>query len=730
MQADYIRSLTSNPLILEESLQGSAILDLVATGGLPCVMTKTAKSLNLSYLDAVCRWAEILVDHGTALDFGDDDVKRIGRLAKEAIEAERKLHTIADQGRKQGMPVAFDILSRRFGLDEAESRILRLALVPSLEASFRRRIARFKDNVLLDYVDVDFLLSILFQTRIERLSARDFFVPSSRLLKERLITLDLPREATSDTLLGQEVSIPDGVQTFILGHEHVDKTIAGLCRLSRPRGEPSRVVMDEDVRKEALEVLGGDGGHGTGKRGLVMGLFGPPGTGKTLFADLVASRCDRSLLTVDSAKLSVDERPFGSTLDDVFFGARLRGAVLAFDHCEALFSQKNPRIPGVYERLDFHGEPVLMLTNDPRQLDPSLERYISYQVDFELPDPGMREKLWQVHLEDGGARQADDVNLDGLALTFEFTGGQIRNAVSVARELASSRGDERVGQEDLTAGSWAQIRADMEEYSRKRKSRLSMDDLILPDAEKRLVEEVLDAARHRTFIMTRWGFGKRLATGKGLCCLFVGEPGTGKTLCAEILGEALGQKLYQISIPRVMSKYIGETEKNIERIFQTARANNSILLFDEADALFTKRVKVETSVDRFSNMEVNLLMQEIERFDGIVILTTNLEKNMDKAFERRVQFKIRFPFPDREHRALIWQSLIPAECPLDNAIDWERVGESFELSGGNIKNSILRAAYKAARDQKVIETGHIVAATEAECRATGRLFRGLKKDED
>jgi SpoVK/Ycf46/Vps4 family AAA+-type ATPase len=229
--------------------------------------------------------------------------------------------------------------------------------------------------------------------------------------------------------------------------------------------------------------------------------------------------------------------------------------------------------------------------------------------------------------------------------------------------------------------------------------------------------------------MTRWGFGKRLSTGKGLCCLFVGEPGTGKTLCAEILAVQLRQNLYQISIPRVMSKYIGETEKNIERIFQIAKANNSILLFDEADALFTSRVKVETSVDRFSNMEINLLLQEIERFDGLVILTTNLEKNMDKAFERRIQFKVRFPFPEKEYREMIWRAHIPRECPIDPTINWDLVGRSFELSGGNIKNAVLRAAYKAAKDKTHITLRHVVSAAEAECRHAGKLFRGLKLDD-
>ncbi len=693
-------------------------------------MRREDRDRNLRYLDAVCRWAEALVDWRTAEAYGADlDESQRAALQQAVTWADEEVNRIAAEAEREGVSLPLPALARRLGLTSDEVAVLRLALVPVLDASFRKRIARFKDNVLLDYVDVDFLLGTLYSQRLERLRARDLFSPDGRLIREHLITLSLPRDATSDTLLAHEVRVPDGVVHLVMGVPYLDKALSSLCTLTWPEADPDSIVMDPRTRDEVLALLKGSLDR-EGGRGVVVGLFGPPGTGKSLFAEVAASVTGRPLLTVDSARLAVDEGAFRDSLDALFGDARMRGAIVAFDHCEALFSQRNPRIPSLYAWFERHPGIVLLLTNDPRQLDPSLERYIAYQVDFEAPDVGQRERLWDLHARRAGLALAEDADLAGLALNFEFTGGQIANAVAVARDLAQARGRGPVRQADLLAGSWAQVRADMEEYSKKRKVRLTLDDLILPDEEKKLVAEVLDAARHRTFIMTRWGFAKRLTTGRGLCCLFVGEPGTGKTLAAEIIAEALGQNLYQISIPRVMSKYIGETEKNIERIFSTARANNSILLFDEADALFTTRVKVETSVDRFSNMEINLLLQEIERFDGIVILTTNLEKNLDKAFERRIQFKIRFPFPDPAHRARIWKALIPRECPVDPDIDWDRVGRSFELSGGHIKNAILRAAYKAARDEKRITLEHIVAAAEAECRAAGRLFRGWKPEDE
>lgn len=690
------------------------------------------KIRNIEYLDALVSWAENLVELKTAILYGERDENGIASLRSLVSDAEATMHRIANE-MKAIKQIPFESLVSRYNLNREEIQILRIALAPALDSSFRKRIARYKDNVLLDYVDVDFVISILFDQRKQRLLAMDYLLPSSRLVSQHLITLKLPRDATTDTFIAHEICVPDRLVNYVLGHDYLDKSISSFCSLGSYSVSPETVIIDEKIKNETITLLKG-WLNSSPKRALVFGLSGAPGSGKTLFTKMLASIAKRPMITVDSAKLSSDDSVFKEALENIFLDAKMRESILVFDNCESLFSQKNPRIPSVYSHLEKHDGIVCMVTNDPKQLDSSLERYISYQIDFEQPDVAMRESLWRLHLDgvmDGCSKVlvSEDVDVKALAQPFEFFGGQIKNAVQVARDLATSRGSNFVTQEDLTQGAWAQVRADMEEYSKKRKARLTLDDLILPEEEMRQVRDLIDAAKHRVWVLTHWGFGKRLTSGKGLVCLFVGEPGTGKTLCAEILAETLGQKLYQISIPRVMSKYIGETEKNIERIFSTARANNSILLFDEADALFTSRVKVETSVDRFSNMEINLMLQEIEAFEGIVLLTSNLEKNIDKAFERRIQFKIRFPFPDKKHRALIWKSHIPKECPIDPNIDWDLVGESFEISGGSIKNAILRAAYMAARDRKPIDMATIVRAAEAECRHVGRLFRGLKKED-
>jgi SpoVK/Ycf46/Vps4 family AAA+-type ATPase len=211
--------------------------------------------------------------------------------------------------------------------------------------------------------------------------------------------------------------------------------------------------------------------------------------------------------------------------------------------------------------------------------------------------------------------------------------------------------------------------------------------------------------------------------------MFDGEPGTGKTLSAEVIAAELGLSLMRVNVANVVSKYIGETEKNLTRVFAEARGAQSILLFDEADSLFSKRVEVKQANDRFANMEVNVLLQLIERYDGLVLLTTNLKTSLDNALERRLSFKINFPFPDATMRATIWRSMLPSSAPMADDIDFEALAQSFELSGGSIKNAVLRAAYRAAATHVPLDMDLFEEAAKRECQAAGKLFRTVRRSD-
>jgi SpoVK/Ycf46/Vps4 family AAA+-type ATPase len=250
-----------------------------------------------------------------------------------------------------------------------------------------------------------------------------------------------------------------------------------------------------------------------------------------------------------------------------------------------------------------------------------------------------------------------------------------------------------------------------------------MRDLILDEKTETRIAEVIAAARNRETVLNDWGLGARIHRGTGLVSLFDGDPGTGKTHAAEVIASELGLSLVHVSVAAVVSKYIGETEKNLHRIFDEARPDMSLLLFDEADSLFSKRTKeVERSTDRYSNMDINVMLQLIERYPGITILTTNLKKAIDPAFERRFAFKITFDRPEHAERVRIWRYFLGAEVTTAEPIDFDRVAE-VSLSGGEIKNALLRASYEAARHAQRLTTKGLVIAAETEAAAAGRLVR-------
>ncbi len=225
------------------------------------------------------------------------------------------------------------------------------------------------------------------------------------------------------------------------------------------------------------------------------------------------------------------------------------------------------------------------------------------------------------------------------------------------------------------------------------------DDLVLPKETHEAVREVVRFARNRPFLLESWGFASKLPYGRGVSAILAGPPGTGKTMVAQLLAKELGYDLYRIDLSQVVNKYIGETEKNLGKIFDEAETSHAVLFFDEADSLFAKRTDVKSSNNRYANLEVNYLLQRMETFDGVTLLATNLEQGMDEAFKRRVRFSITFEVPEHNERRRLWRSMFPPQVPLAADIDWDTLAKRFEMAGGYIKKAALRAALLA------VETG-------------------------
>jgi SpoVK/Ycf46/Vps4 family AAA+-type ATPase len=237
-----------------------------------------------------------------------------------------------------------------------------------------------------------------------------------------------------------------------------------------------------------------------------------------------------------------------------------------------------------------------------------------------------------------------------------------------------------------------------------------------------MLREICVQVRHRRTVLEAWGFDKHLAMGKGVNVLFAGQSGTGKTMAAEIIAADLGLELYKVDLSGMVSKYIGETEKNLDKVFTAAREANAILFFDEADALFGKRSEVKDAHDRYANIEVGYLLQKMEEYDGVVILATNLRKNLDDAFIRRLHVAIDFPFPEEPDRMRIWRKVFPPDAPLADDVDLVYLAKQFKLAGGNIRNIALLAAYLSAEDGTTIGMPQIVRAIKREYQKLGKLI--------
>jgi hypothetical protein len=315
-----------------------------------------------------------------------------------------------------------------------------------------------------------------------------------------------------------------------------------------------------------------------------------------------------------------------------------------------------------------------------------------------------------------GSEDAGDV-----AAKFRLSMGQIVEAAEVARLAAGARGVEVPEPADLDLGARQASSSRLGELAARLPPGYRWEDLVVPQRQRELLQSISAYLRHRDRVLSEWGYEKTVARTQGLKVLFAGESGTGKTMAAQVLAAELGLEIFRVDLATTVSKYIGETEKNLDRIFGAAEGSNAILFFDEADALFGKRSEVGDSHDRYANIEVAYLLQKMEGYPGAVILATNFRSNIDDAFARRLDFVIDFPFPEAEDRLRIWGRMLPEEAPLADDIELGFLAEKFKLSGGAIRNCSLAAAFQAADDDGPIAMRHLIRAVAQEYSKLGRL---------
>ncbi len=596
-----------------------------------------------------------------------------------------------------------------FELSDAEVDALLIAFAPEVDLRYERLYAFLQDDVTRKRPTVHLILNLLTTSFAEQLRLRTLFESNSRLVRFGLIEC---YGEDGQPLLSQFVRPTPRITAYLLENDGVDEAIERHARL---HSAPFEVLAADYFSPALTQYL-----QQTAKRAPLFALRGKYGVGKWAAAQLIADAIDSDLLRIDVTTLHESDVGLYKGLQLALRDARLNQAVVYVAGWDTLLKDDKPPSAILHMLLTY---PYCVITAGESQWQP-IEREINRPIlALTLTPPAFAERLTLWQRLTSADKLAKDVNLHNVATHFRFTPGQIIDAVATARDTATWR-DEVIRQQDLLTASRFHSNQRLSSVAVKITPRYGWSDIILPADTLAQLHEAVAMVKQRPIVYEQWGFERKQSLGKGMNALFVGDPGTGKTMSAEIVANDLGLDLYKIDLSMMVSKYIGETEKNIGRVFDEATTSNAILFFDEADAIFGKRSEVKDSHDRHANIEVSYLLQRMETFDGVVILATNLRANIDEAFTRRLHFAIQFPFPDIEDRERIWRVTFPSETPLAANIDFSLLARRFRLAGGSIRNIVLASAFIAAQAGAAqVEMQHILHAARREHQKIGRLIK-------
>jgi hypothetical protein len=574
----------------------------------------------------------------------------------------------------------------RLRLDALEAAVLGLCAAPELSPRYGRLFAYLQDDVTRKLATPRLASELLQGPGVSAADVLRCFDADRSL-----------RRCGAVRLLDGEPAVPLAERGVMLG-ERLASFLLGADLDSHSDGARLRAVAAPEHDPGRAETVGRLAALLAREPPLPVIVVGPDA------ASLLATAVAQPLLLADVRDLGDRELMRRANLVCALDDRRL-----CFDGLEGLEPADRVRL---LRALEQHPGSVLMLAGS-RAAALALGDRTTIVVEAPMPTLQERVGAW-AHLS--GCEDVGDV-----AAKFRLSIGQIRDAAAVAGLAAAARGAAEPTARDLDEGARQASSSRLGELAARLDPVHRWTDLVLPERQLSLLRSISSYLRHRDLVLQEWGYERTVARTQGLKAMFAGESGTGKTMAAQVLANELGLELYRVDLATVVSKYIGETEKNLDRIFAAAEGSNAILFFDEADALFGKRSGVSDAHDRYANIEVAYLLQKMEGYVGAVILATNFRSNIDDAFLRRLDFVIDFPFPEADDRERIWQLLLPSQAPVADALDLGVLATRFKLSGGGIRTCSLAAAFIAADEEGVIGMEHLVRAVAVEYGKLGRL---------
>jgi ATPase family associated with various cellular activities (AAA) len=620
--------------------------------------------------------------------------------------------------------IKIDGLSRLFSLNAFEIESLLVCLAPDIDRRFDRLIAYVNDDLTKSRPSIDTLLRLL-AAPSEQLQFQRYFLSDSPLFRLGLLLCDDRKPPRSATF-----RVADGVVRYLLDYEGLDERIA---RLQMDRDTPalarllwrSRPAISDVATYLASIFETADEAPSESNSGTIVGLCGRAGSGRAHALDTACQCARTSRIDIDARKLKAFSAEVAELTTATLRDAHLHRKVVAIHHADILLNDtelQSECCGAVRNWLRSFGGCVVLCSEE--RLPYPLWFPTAATIELEMPALGIaeREIAWtQAISQTMRWRPEECLTLaSALASKFRLTEGEIAVSLRQAKAplSASSDADERTRILHDVVGRSAAPR--LHRLTEAVVTKHSIKDLVLSEDRMTLIDDIVRRVQHRRTVLEDWCFDDVSSRGKGLIALFHGASGTGKTMAADAVAHTLHMRMFRIDLAGVVSKYIGETEKNLRTIFDEADRMDSVLFFDEADALFGKRSEVKDAHDRYANIEINYLLQRVENFSGIAILATNKRDHIDEAFLRRIHISLEFPMPQAPERLRLWRQSFPSNAPLATDIDWEFLARRFEFAGGTIRNAALSAAYLAADADGEIGMREIVNAVRIEIVKAGR----------
>lgn len=644
-------------------------------------------------------------DHHAEKRFYQEDPEA-KRISADLVELEEKLARRMEVLNKEGLSPALEVLVHLFGLTSFEKDVILLCLAPECDPAFERLYAYVQDDVNRKYATPHLALALFFQNVSlndggnNRADACFSFLPEAPLRRFRLVNLE-PGPVTSTTWGGRPLRLDERLVGYLCGVNRLDERLTDFLKPLRPALlTPDHQNVVDDLAR-TIEAASSQ------RMGLMLNLIGPVGAGKRAVTRALGDHLKLHIFSLEASRLPSP----GPDLQDLLRLLEREAILLQF----ALYLDPSDlgltdpaRTASIEEVIDRLGVFLVVGSRERWQTE---RKCLAMRVP--KPDKASQHILWEQALVNSGQSVNGQISL--LVQQFDFGPQNIVQAVAAAEDRARIRAwanDVCLTADDLWQSCRELAGWKLDELVQRITPCYSWEDIVLPDDVFRQLQEISAQVTHRAKVYEDWGFGAKLSRGRGISALFAGPSGTGKTMAVEVLANHLKLDLYRIDLAGVVSKYIGETEKNLKKVFDAAEQSGAILFFDEADALFGKRTEVKDSHDRYANIEVNYLLQRMEDYRGLAILATNRKSALDRAFLRRLRFLVDFPFPDAEDRRHIWQKVYPPQAVLEE-LDYSVLAR-MEIPGGNIRNIALNAGFLAADEEKAIDMPHVIHAARRE----------------